>query len=247
MPCKTKRPRVDCRGPRWQHSVQANPCTRTERSNPFVCRARIDLWPILWTTRVALSPATASAFCRSARWQWSMGRMVPMNMTRRTESVRSHCGLNSKDSRYPCLGTSGCKAIHEMVYVDDRGEQLNCGRMYRLHLERTPSVDAYWSLTTYDTPNYFLVDNPMDRCSIGGRSAGLVYNQDGSLDNHIQHDSSGRRRRPTGCLPRQPTPFRSCVCPSHMQTCWTANIRFRRSTASADPVTLTGRLLGART
>ena len=33
MPCKTKRPRVDWRGPRWQHSVQANPCTRTDQ--PF--------------------------------------------------------------------------------------------------------------------------------------------------------------------------------------------------------------------
>lgn len=170
-----------------------------------------------------------------------------MNMTRRVESVRSHCELNSKDPRYPCLGTSGCKAIYETVYIDDRGEQLNGGRMYRLHLERTPSVDAYWSLTMYDTPNYYLVDNPMDRCSIGDRSAGLVYNQDGSLDNHIQHDSPGRRRRPTGCLPRQATSFRLCVCTSHVQTCWTANISFRRSTASADPVTLTGRLLGART
>jgi Protein of unknown function (DUF1214) len=125
-----------------------------------------------------------------------------MKMTRTVESVRSHCGLNGKDPRYPCLGTSGCKAIYEMVYIDDRGERLNGGRMYRLHFERTPSVDAYWLLTTYDTPNYF-VDNPMDRCSIGERSAGLVYNQGGSLDSYIQQDSSGRRRRPTGCLGRR--------------------------------------------
>ena len=170
-----------------------------------------------------------------------------MNMTRRVESVRSHCRLNSKNPRYPCLGTGGCKAIYEMVYVDDRGEQLNGGRMYRLHLERTPSVDVYGSLSMYDTPDYYLVDNPVDRYSIGERSAGLVYDQDGSLDNHIQHDSPGRRRRPTGCLPRQATSYRSCVCTSHVQTYWTANISFRRSTASADPVTLTGRLLGART
>jgi Protein of unknown function (DUF1214) len=170
-----------------------------------------------------------------------------MNLTRRVESVRSHCGLNGKDPRYPCLGTGGCKAIYEMVYVDDRGEQLNGGRMYRLHRERTPSVDAFWSLTMYDTPNYFLVDDPMDRYSIGERSAGLVYNQDGSLDNHIQHDSPGRRRRPTGGLPRQATSFRLCVCTSHVQPCWTANISFCRSTASVDPVALTGRLLGART
>jgi hypothetical protein len=75
-----------------------------------------------------------------------------MNMTRRVESVRSHCGLHSKDPRYPCLGTSGCKATYETVYVDDPGEQLNGGPMYRLHLERTPSVDAYWSLTTQLLP-----------------------------------------------------------------------------------------------
>ena len=84
-------------------------------------------------------------------------------------------------------------------------------------------------------------------CSIGDRSAGLTYKQDGSLDNHIQHDTPGRRRRPIGCLPRQATFFRLCECASHVQTCRTANISLRRSTASADPVTPTGRLLGART
>jgi hypothetical protein len=169
-----------------------------------------------------------------------------MNMTRTVESVRSHCGLSSKDPRYPCLGTSGCKAIYEMVYVDDRGEQLNGGRMYRLHLERTPSVDAYWALTTYDAPDYYLIANPMDRCSIGDRSAGLVHNQDGSLDNHFKQVAC-RGRQPVGLLllPGESS-FRLCVCSSHVQRGWTANISFRRSTASADPVTLTGRLLGAR-
>ena len=154
-----------------------------------------------------------------------------MNMTRRVESVGSHCGLNSKDPRYPWPGTSGCKAIYETVYVDDRGdrgEQLNGGRMYRLHLEETPAVDAYCSLTTYDTPNYYPVDDPMERSSIGDRSAGLVYNRDGSLDNHIQHDSPGGEGGQLAACPGRRLPSDCAYVPA---TCRRAG---RRIQASAD-------------
>ena len=40
----------------------------------------------------------------------------------------------------------------------------------------------------YDTPNYFLADNPIGRYSIGDRTPGLVINADGSLDLSLQHN-----------------------------------------------------------
>jgi hypothetical protein len=88
-------------------------------------------------------------------------------------------------------GNHGYEAVYETVYVDDRGEQLNGDRRYVLHLDKTPPVGAFWSLTMYDTPNYYLVDNPIDRYSIGDRTPGLAYNDDGSLDIRIQNGPPG--------------------------------------------------------
>ena len=46
-------------------------------------------------------------------------------------------------------------------------------------------VNAFWSLTMYEaTPDgqFFLVENPIERYSIGDRTPGLKKNADGSLD-----------------------------------------------------------------
>lgn len=58
-------------------------------------------------------------------------------------------------------------------------------------------VNGFWSLTMYDPQpdgRYFLVDNPIDRYSIGDRTPGLVRNADGSIDILIQRD------KPQGAL-----------------------------------------------
>jgi len=48
-----------------------------------------------------------------------------------------------------------------------------------------PPVDAFWSLTLYDTDG-FMKSNEIDRHSIGDRSS-IQLNEDGSLDLYIQH------------------------------------------------------------
>ena len=37
-----------------------------------------------------------------------------------------------------------------------------------------PPVGAFWSVTMYDMPDFYLVDNPIDRYSIGDRTPGMV-------------------------------------------------------------------------
>jgi hypothetical protein len=60
-----------------------------------------------------------------------------------------------------------------------------------LHFDELPPVEAFWSLTMYDAVNYYLVANPINRYSIGDRTPGLQYNDDGSLDLYLQPDSPG--------------------------------------------------------
>ena len=55
-----------------------------------------------------------------------------------------------------------------------------------------PPVRGFWSLTMYDHEMY-MVDNPIRRYAIGDRDK-LQFNQDGSLDIYIQHESPGRSK-----------------------------------------------------
>ncbi len=84
-------------------------------------------------------------------------------------------------------GNHAYEAAYIMTYVDDRGEQLTGSRTYILHLNPTPPVGAFWSLTMYDVPNFFMVENPIDRYSIGDRTPGVVFEDDGSLVITISH------------------------------------------------------------
>ena len=97
-------------------------------------------------------------------------------------------------------GNHPYEAAYIMTYLDDSGEQLTGARTYTLRLDPTPPVEAFWSLTMYSVPDFFLVDNPIDRYSIGDRTAGIVLDDDGALTITISHDGRPVRRRPrTGC------------------------------------------------
>ena len=55
-----------------------------------------------------------------------------------------------------------------------------------------PPVRFFWSLTMYDLTTRLLVDNPIDRYSIGDRTEGLQYGPDGSLTLYVQKDLPGK-------------------------------------------------------
>ncbi|WP_067695002.1 DUF1254 domain-containing protein [Nocardia jejuensis] len=84
-------------------------------------------------------------------------------------------------------GNHAYEAAYIMTYVDDRGEQLTGARTYTLRLDPTPPVGAFWSVTMYSVPDFYLVENPIDRYSIGDRTPGIVYDTDGSLTLTISH------------------------------------------------------------
>jgi hypothetical protein len=104
-------------------------------------------------------------------------------------------------------GNHGYEADYEAAYTDDRGEPLNGQNSYELRLETPPPVDAFWSLTMYDAKRFYLVDNPIDRYSIGDRTPGLVVADDGSITIRISNESPGKGQE-SNWLPAPDGPFR---------------------------------------
>lgn len=85
-------------------------------------------------------------------------------------------------------GNHGYEAAYAMVYVDEHGEPLDGGRRYALRFAQEPPCGAFWSVTMYDAEDFFLVDNPLGRYSIGDRTPGLRTDADGALTVLIQHE-----------------------------------------------------------
>ncbi len=95
-------------------------------------------------------------------------------------------------------GNHGYEAAYYGGPMDDRGELLTGKRRYEMRLPEPPPAEAFWSITMYDTPAYYLVANPIDRYSIGDRTPGLRRDPDGSLTIYIQRDDPGADRPPIG-------------------------------------------------
>ncbi len=110
-------------------------------------------------------------------------------------------------------GNHGYEAAYAMVYDDADGEALDGSRRYEIRFETMPPVDAFWSITMYDLPEFFLVENPIGRYSIGDRTPGIQFADDGSLTITIQHDAPEERSElaagPRGPLPPHPAHVRT--------------------------------------
>ncbi len=105
-------------------------------------------------------------------------------------------------------GNHPYEAAYIMTYVDDQGEQLNGTHTYTIRLDPTPPVSAFWSLTMYSVPDFFLVANPIDRYSIGDRTPGVVHDPDGALTITISHEEPKDATAKANWLPSPPGDFR---------------------------------------
>ncbi|NPV61680.1 MAG: DUF1254 domain-containing protein [Methanotrichaceae archaeon] len=94
-------------------------------------------------------------------------------------------------ARIGLWGQHGYEAYYPQIFEDHQGQQLSGSYKYAVHFDELPPAGAFWSITMYDLPGFRLIDNPINRYSIGDRTTGLKYNDDGSLDIYIQADSPG--------------------------------------------------------
>lgn len=76
------------------------------------------------------------------------------------------------------------ESIYPAAISDKAGKPLTGEGRYRIRFAKgqLPPVDAFWSLTAYDTKTAQLTENPLRRYAIGNRTRGLKYGPDGSLD-----------------------------------------------------------------
>jgi hypothetical protein len=87
-------------------------------------------------------------------------------------------------------------AVYPLLLHDGSGDEPVGDHNYVLHFDadQLPPVDAFWSVTMYDAEG-FPVPNPLDRYALGDGDP-LNYNDDGSLDLYIGHESPGTDREP---------------------------------------------------
>jgi hypothetical protein len=78
-------------------------------------------------------------------------------------------------------GNHGYEAVYAQAFTDVDGHPLDGNTTYTMVFPDRPPVGAFWSITLYDIPRYYMVANPIDRYSIGDRTSGIHYADDGSL------------------------------------------------------------------
>lgn len=110
-------------------------------------------------------------------------------------------------ARIGLWGNHAYEAVYPIGDMDGNGDRLVGEYPHVLHLDELPPTDAFWSITMYQPPKFYLVANPINRYSIGDRTPGLQYNADGSLDIYFQHESPGPGKE-SNWLPAPAGPFR---------------------------------------
>lgn len=91
------------------------------------------------------------------------------------------------------LGNTKEEAIYLSQQSEADGSPLDGNRRWRLRFApgAWPPVELFWSLTMYALPDRNLVENPINRYSIGDRTPGLAPDDDGGLTLWLQPDSPG--------------------------------------------------------
>lgn len=95
------------------------------------------------------------------------------------------------------------ESLYPSTFQDSTGQFLDGNFDYEIKFNKNelPPVSQFWSLTMYLFKNAFLVDNEIDRYSIGDRTKGLFYNEDGSLTIYIQNKSPKDKNKISNWLP----------------------------------------------
>ncbi|TLX78250.1 DUF1254 domain-containing protein [Labilibacter sediminis] len=89
----------------------------------------------------------------------------------------------------PYLGGQGEKeAMYPIRFTDSDNKPVSGVNSYKIHFDKEPPVNSFWSLTLYDATNKLFVDNELNRYKFSSESKALKRNTDGSFDILIQNE-----------------------------------------------------------
>jgi hypothetical protein len=105
-------------------------------------------------------------------------------------------------------GNSTEEAVYASQQTGPDGKVLDGSKHWVLRFEpgQLPPVNEFWSITMYNLPQRLLVENQINRYSVGDRTAGLKQGPDGSLEIYVQHDNPGPEKA-SNWLPAPKGPF----------------------------------------
>jgi hypothetical protein len=97
---------------------------------------------------------------------------------------------------YAIYANRAASSLYPEIHVDQIGDPLDGSQRYTLHFEKgqLPPAEDFWSITLYRGDTLTLAENPIKRYSIGDRTPGLKFADDGSLTIYIQKDSPGTEK-----------------------------------------------------
>lgn len=101
-------------------------------------------------------------------------------------------------------GQNETEAVYFSYQKDIAGNPLDGTKTYELKFEKMPPVSQFWSLTMYNLPQRLLVENPIDRYSIGDRTPNLIKDANGGVTITLSHENPGKGKN---WLPTPKGPF----------------------------------------
>ena len=100
-------------------------------------------------------------------------------------------------------------SVYFATAKDDKGELFDGSKhnyMVTFTADQIPPAKNFWSWTMYKLPQRWLVENPINRYSIGSATSGLKKAADGSITIYFQVSSPGKDKE-NNWLPAPKGPF----------------------------------------
>jgi hypothetical protein len=79
--------------------------------------------------------------------------------------------------------------LQKIMSCDSKGNQLEGGKKYKLHLPPEIPASNFWSVVVYDLQDRLLINTDQPWPSVHSSNKNLIYNNDGSVDAWFGPDS----------------------------------------------------------
>ena len=97
-------------------------------------------------------------------------------------------------ARIGLWGNHGYEAAFFQAFEDKNGARLEGKKSYQLILQNPPPAKAFWSVTNYTVPDFFLYENAEQKYSISSYDRDLQFNDDGSITIIFSHERPDEAR-----------------------------------------------------